>query len=229
MRPPETGALPRPPGRENAPEEAELLPAEFSALLRQIGAPDDFADGFTAWLPPGGIHPGHGLRDFLEGYQTRILVPLELPAITRARSHAARGHLRELIALDRELDAKPVLPAFASASRRMGRAQLERLRPLRDERTVQRYLAAVEAGDAAGWHTVVYGMTLAIYSWPLRHGLLTYARQTLSGLALAAGRPPGLAGPAGREILQICLRRLPAAIEQTLAACGEKREPAPGL
>ena len=183
-----------------------------------------FPDGFAAWLPAGRIHPGNGLRDFLEGYQTEVLVPLELPAITRARSHAARGHLRELIALDRELDTQPVLPAFASASRRIGRAQLERLRPLRDERTVQRYLAAVEAGDAAGWHTVVYGMTLAIYSWPLRHGLLTYARQTLSGLALAAGRPPGLAGPAGREILQTCFLRLPAAIEQTLAACGEVGE-----
>jgi len=229
MRPPETCALPRPPGRENAPEEAELLPVEFSALLRQIGAPDGSPDGFAAWLPAGGIHPGNGLRDFLEGYQTQVLVPLELPAITRARSHAARGHLRELIALDRELDTQPVLPAFASASRRIGRAQLERLRPLRDERTVQRYLAAVEAGDAAGWHTVVYGMTLAIYSWPLRHGLLTYARQTLSGLALAAGGPPGFAGPACREVLQACFLRLPAAIEQTLAACGEAGELARAL
>ena len=173
------------------------------------------------WLPPGGIHPGNGLRDFLESYQSRVLVPLELPAITRARSHAARGRLRELIALDRELDTQPLLPAFASASRRIGRAQLERLRPLRDERTVQRYLAAVEAGDAAGWHTMVYGMTLAIYSWPLRHGLLTYARQTLSRLAVAEGGPTGLDGPARGEILQACFLRLPAAIEQTLAVAGK--------
>ena len=164
MRQPETSALPRLPGRENALEEAELLPGEFSALLRQIGPPDGFWESLAARLPPGAIHAGNGLRDLLEGYQTHVLVPLEMPAITRARAHAARGHLRELIALDRELDTQPVWPAFASASRRIGRAQLERLRPLRDERTVQRYLAAVAAGDAAGWHTVVYGLTLAVYS-----------------------------------------------------------------
>jgi len=202
-----------------------LLPAEFSALLRRIGAPDGFPEGLAARLPPGGIRAGSGLRDFLEGYQTHVLVPLEMPAITRARFHAARGHARELIALDRELDAQPVPPAFASASRRVGRAQLERLRPLRDERTVQRYLAAVEAGNAAGWHTVVYGITLAVYSWPLRHGLFTYAQAALSGLALAAGRAPGFAGPAWREIAQTTLLGLPAAMEQTLAACAEGGEP----
>ena len=221
MRPSETCAVPRPPGRNNAPEEAELLPGEYSSLLRRIGLPDGFSDGFAARLPPGKIRPGNGLRDFLEGYQTQVLVPLELPAITRARSHAALGHLRDLIALDRELGAQLVLPAFASASRRVGRVQLERLRPLRDERTVQRYRAAVEAGDAAGWHTVVYGITMAVYSRPLRHGLMTYARETLSGLALAACGPAVYAGPACREILQSLLLRLPAAMEQTLAGCGK--------
>jgi urease accessory protein UreF len=221
MRPSDTCAVPRPPGRKNAPEPADLLPGEFSALLRRIGLPDGFSDGLAARLPPGEINPGNGLRDFLEGYQSHVLVPLELPAITRARSHAALGHARDLIALDRELGAQLVLPAFASASRRVGRAQLERLRPLRDERAVQRYRAAVEAGEAAGWHTVVYGITVAVYSWPLRHGLLTYARETLSGLALAACGPPVFAGPACRQILQSLLLRLPAAIDQTLADCGE--------
>jgi urease accessory protein UreF len=203
-----------------------LLPGEFAALLRQIGSPDGFSESLATRLPPGGIQAGDGLRDFLEGYQTCLLVPLEMPAITRARAYAAQGHLRELIALDRELDTKPILPAFASASRRIGRAQLERLRPLRDERTVQRYLAAVEAGEAAGWHTVVYGITLAVYSMPLRQGLLRYARETLSGLALAAARPPALSEPARQEILQALFLRLPDAIEQTLAACAEEGGPA---
>ncbi len=229
MRPSEICAVPWPQGRQNAPEEAELLPAEFSALLRQIGSPDGISEGLAARLTPGKIHRGNGLRDFLAEYQTQLLEPLELPAICRARSHAALGHARELIALDRELGAQQVWPSFASASRRIGRAHLERLRPLRDERTVQRYLAAVEAGRAAGWHTVVYGVALAVYSWPLRHGLFIYARETLTGLALAAGGPQGVAaspaahvaGAAVREILQTFLLRLPAAIERTLDATGE--------
>ena len=221
MRPAETGALLRSPGPENALEEAELLPEDFSALLRQLGSPDGFGEGFAAQLSPVGSRAGNGLQGFLEDYQTRMLVPLELPAITRARAYAARGHLRDLIALDQELASQPLWPAFASASRRMGRARLERLRPLRDERTVQRYLAAVEAGGAAGWHTVVYGITLAVYSRPLRQGLLTYARETLAGLALAAARPTGFPEPARREILQALFLRLPAALEQTLALCAE--------
>jgi len=233
MRPLETCAVPRPPGRTNAPEEAELPPGEFSALLRQIGSPDAGLDGLAARLPPGEIGSGNRLRDFLESYQTQVLVPLEMPAICRARSHAALGHARELIALDRELGAKPLWPPFASASRRIGRAQLERLRPLRDERTVQRYLAAVEAGEAAGWHTVVYGIALSVFSWPLRHGLFIYARETLSGLALAAGGPPGVAAnPSAQsadatigEILQALIHRLPAAMEQTLAICAEDAKP----
>jgi hypothetical protein len=229
MRPSEICAVPWPQGQRNAPDEAELLPADFSALLRQIGSPDGILDGLAARLTPGEICSGNGLRDFLEGYQTQLLEPLELPAICRARSHAALGHARELIALDRELGVKQVWPPFASASRRIGRAQLERLRPLRDERTVQRYLAAVEAGRAAGWHTVVYGITLATYSWPLRQGLFFYAHETLSRLALAAGGPQGVAAsssvpdPAAavREILQTSLLRLPTAIERTLAETGE--------
>ena len=43
-------------------------------------------------------------------------------------------------------------------------------RPLRDQRLVQRYLTAVEQGEAQGWHTLVYGLTLAVYSLPLRQG-----------------------------------------------------------
>jgi urease accessory protein UreF len=221
MRQPETYSLAPPPDRKDAAEEAELLSEEFRALLRQLGPPEGFWGSLTADLPRNAIHSANSLPAFLEAYQTQVLVPLEMPAITRARSHAARGHLRELIALDRELETKAVWPAFASASRRIGRAQLERLRPLRDERTVRRYLAAVQAGQAAGWHTVVFGLTLAVYSLPLRHGLLAYARQTLAGLALAAAGPRASAAPACQEKLQSLLRQIPAAIQQTLASCAE--------
>jgi urease accessory protein UreF len=199
-----------------------MLPGDFSALLQQLGSPDVWIR-LPAPLPPSGeIRTGRELLAFLEFYQTRLLAPLELPAITRAHSLAARGHLRELLALDRELEAIPWLPPFASASRRIGRAQLERLRPLRDERIVRRYLAAVESGDVAGWHTLVYGITLAVYSKALRQGLLLYARTALSGLALAAGPPSGLDRPARVEILETCYALLPAAIELTLATCAEK-------
>lgn len=129
-----------------------------------------------------------GLRDFLHAYRDQILLPHELPAIRTAFDHANRNELRELIAFDRELSHEPALRSFAGASQRIGREQLQRLRPLRDERMVQRYLTAVETDQAYGWHTLVYGMTLVLYSLPLRQGLLGYAHQTTRGFIHAAAR-----------------------------------------
>ncbi|MGA3181122.1 MAG: urease accessory UreF family protein [Verrucomicrobiota bacterium] len=229
MRQTETCPLPWPPGWENAPEEAELLAGKFAALFHQVGSPDAFQQALFLPLPSGGIGGRRALRDFLLGYQTRVLAPFEMPAIARAQFLSSRGRARELIALDEQMRVCPIPPALASASRRTGRAQLERLRPLRDERTVRRYLAAVQEGRASGWHTLVYGLSLAVYSWPLRSALLTYARATLSSLARAAARPAAIPAPVRREVLQSCFLQLPAAVEQTVAGCQEWGQPLKSL
>jgi hypothetical protein len=152
--------------------EAAALLGEFSALLRALGSP-------SAQIS---VRPAQ----FLAAYQTNVLGSIELPAIARARQHASRGEFRELLELDAQLAAEPLLQPFAAGSRRVGQVQLERLRPLRDERLAQRYLSAVEAGRAHGWHTVVYGIILAVYSWPLRQALIHYGRETMCGLAGAS-------------------------------------------
>ena len=46
----------------------------------------------------------------------------------------------------------------------------------------------MENKEAHGWHTLVYGMTLVLYSLPLRQGLLGYAQQTTRGFIQAAAR-----------------------------------------
>jgi urease accessory protein UreF len=229
MRQIDTCPSPRPHGREDSPEEAALLSAKFDALFRQVGSPDVYEEALLLPVTPGGIGSKHALRDFLQGYHTCVLAPLEMPAIAKAHFVASRGHSRELIALDAQVGAEPISPALASASRRTGRAQLERLRPLRDERVVQRYLAAVEAGRASGWHTMVYGLSLAVYSWPLRSALLTYARVTLSSLARSAAQPSGLAEAACQEVLQAIFLQLPTTLEQTVAGCQEWNEPLKGI
>jgi urease accessory protein UreF len=126
------------------------------------------------------------LRCFLLDYQSTVLVPLEWPAICQAYGHASRYEIRELIELDRQLDGEPALQSFATASQRVGKTQLKRLRPLRDQRLVQRYLHAVQTGEARAWHTVVYGVILALYSLPLRQSLLSYAQQTTVGFIRSA-------------------------------------------
>jgi urease accessory protein UreF len=153
------------------------------------------------------------LRRFLQAYHARILLAFELPAIHSAHTHATYNGVQELVALDRQLAGEPLLQYFGEASRRVGQGQLRKLRPLRDLRVVQRYLRAVEAGEACGWHTLVYGLSLAIYSLPLRQGLLGYAHQTTRGFIYAAARSLRLSEQTCRTLFDELCAGLPASIE----------------
>jgi urease accessory protein UreF len=198
---------------------AEQLLGDTTLLAVQIGT----ADGLVA------LHGGHGtsqfqrftnlpsLRRFLRGYQTEVLIPLELPAIYRAYGHANRYEARELIELDRRLSSGPLNQEFATASQRIGKTQLKRLRPLRDQRLVQRYLHAVEAGEAHAWHTLVYGIILSLYSFPLRQGLLNYAQLTTRGFVDSVAGRLRLSESQCREATEEMDLQFPGAIEQVLA------------
>ena len=140
----------------------------------------------------------------------------KLPAIESAHGHTGRNELRELVALDLELTGEPMLQEFARASQRVGRSQLRKLRPLRDQRMVQRYLQAVEGGLAHGWHTLVYGLTLEVYSLPLRQGLLGYAHQTTRGFIYSAARMLRLSERECRELFEDRCEGLPEAVEELL-------------
>lgn len=198
--------------------DAELA-GDLSPLIEQIGLPAGLgalAAAADPLLAPR-IHSLPTLRDFLKHYHAEILQPFELPAIQRAFQHAARNEARELLAFDAALGGEPQLKPFASASRLVGQSQLLRLRPLRDQRLVQRYIAAVDAGQAQGWHTLVYGLTLAVYSLPLRQGLLSYARQTSRGFIQSASRSLALSPAEANVLLDELCAGLPAAIEATVA------------
>ncbi len=196
---------------------AEWL-GDWHPLAEQLGS----ADGLLTLgsvssqlrLPP--VHDAVSLERALRQYQAQILVPLELPAIQAAHGHASRNELRELVALDQELQAEPILRKFASASRRVGHGQLQKLRPLRDQRMVKRYLHAVDIGLAHGWHTLVYGLTLEIYSLALRQGLLGYAHQTTRGFIYSAARMLRLSEHQCRELFEQLCADLPAAVEELL-------------
>jgi urease accessory protein UreF len=174
----------------NPSETAAALLGDLHPLLDQLGS----AEGLVSLASENGLSQGRRVTDFktlremLEEYKTRILLAVELPSIYKAYHHASGNETRELIALDQEIGKLGIPRDFAAASQRIGREQLHRLRPLRDERLTQRYLQAVDEARAHGWHTLVYGLTLALYSVPAREGLLNYARQTFSGFIRAAGR-----------------------------------------
>ncbi len=157
------------------------------------------------------------LRRFLESYQRQILLPHELPAIQRAFDHTCRHEVRELCEYDRQLANEPALKSFAEASRRVGQTELMKLRPLRDERIIRRYLEAVQRNEANAWHSLVYGLTLALYSMPLRQGLLGYGYQTTRGFIYSAARSLQLSEKDCRGLLEELCGNLPATVEFLIA------------
>ena len=193
---------------------AEWL-GDWHPLAEQLGSTDGLVTLGTvsASLRLVPVHNLPSLRQFLRNYQSQILLPFELPAIRSAHGHAAHQEVRELVALDQSLAEQPILTGFAAASRRVGRSQLRKLRPLRDQRAVQRYLHAVESGEANGWHTLVYGLTLAVYSLPLRQGLLGYAHQTTRGFIHSAARMLRLSEHQCRALFDSLSANLPEAVE----------------
>jgi urease accessory protein UreF len=204
--------------RQLALTEAFEWLGDWHPLAEQLGCADGLVElgAMTAELRLMPVHNLPSLRRFLWSYQSRILVPLELPTIQRAHQHAAHREVRELVALDNELAKEPALQPFASPSRRVGRSQLQKLRPLRDERVVQRYLCAVESGEAHGWHTLVYGLTLAVYSLPLRQGLLGYAHHTTRGFIHAVARRLRLSAQQHHSLFDELCAELPRAVDVVL-------------
>src|SRR5438552_17545788 len=200
------------------PQVVEEFLGDVAPLAEQIGS----AQGLVALGGAAASRKFHhaadlpSLRGFLRDYQSQILVPLELSAICRAHGHASRGEIRELIELDRQLAQEPLLQRFATASQRVGKTQLKRLRPLRDQRLVQRYLRAVQTGEAHAWHTVVYGIILSLYSLPLRPCLLSYAQQTTLGFIRSAAGPLRFTGADCEDLMSELGSGLPVAVNRLL-------------
>lgn len=196
---------------------AEWL-GDWHPLAEQLGSTDGLLTlasvSSELRLPP--VHDGVSLERALREYLSQILLPLELPAIQAAHGHTSRNELRELINLDQELRGQPILQTFAGASRRVGQAQLQKLRPLRDQRIVRRYSHAVDIGLAHGWHTLVYGMTMQIYSLALRQGLLGYAHQTTRGFIYSAARMLQLSERQCRDLFEALCVGLPEAVDELL-------------
>jgi urease accessory protein UreF len=208
--------------RPELPSSASEVVGDMSALLEQLGAADGFgmAPVEAACCSSHQIRSVEDLRRFLDDYTRRVLIARELPAVARSYQHAARYEIRELLSLDKQLAQTPIERQLSNASRAVGRNHLERLRPLRDERLVQRYLRAVDAGEASAWHTVVFGVVLALFSVPLRQGLAHFAQQTLSGFLMAADGSAKTSQPERQELLARNYDQISKAIEKIVAESG---------
>jgi urease accessory protein UreF len=196
--------------------------ADWRALEDQLGSPEEAtarsASVFASSLTH--ITSGAQLRDFIAQFQVGPLATQEVPTILRAYHFARQNQAREIIELDRSLvDCFPN-EALANASEKVGRNQLRRMRALKTERVVTRYWDAVHAKQARGWHTVVFGVVLAVYSIPLRQGLNHYSTQTISGFLEAGAASLKLRLPEISAIEQSLADETPLLVERALAAHG---------
>lgn len=202
-------------------EDAELGFEEMDgnpALLEEcLGSPEGLGTlGVAMWAGSDRrpVSDAAGLRDFLVQYRDRVLLPVELPAVRTAFFHTCRYEVRELIAVDECMGVRAELEPFAFASQAVGRAFLRRLRPLRDLRLLRRYESAVLRGQAYGWHTLVYGVVLAIYSLPLRQGLVGYVNQTMEGFLQTGAARLGLREREIQPIREALLDCMPREIQK---------------
>ena len=199
------------------PGERFNFTGEVHSLLEQVGSADKTVSLASVFPQLWEMTSLACLQQFLRIYRSQVLFPLELPAIHRAFGHACRHECRELIALDQALSNETKLRDLAAASQSVGALHLRHLRPLRDHRLVQRYIQAIDDGQALGWHTLVYGVTLAVYSIPGRQGLIAYATQTFGGFVEAAACRLHLLPEDCDAIVAEELADLPSRVEELLA------------
>ena len=198
----------------------ELVDTRF--LNEQLGS----ADELTTISPIAcshqltKVHSIASLREFLTNYLDQPLALRELPSIYAAWQCGNQNFSRELLALDSKLAAEFTKTDFELASRHVGKRQLNRMRPLKDLKIIQRYCEAVNDGKAHGWHTLVYGLVLSAYSIPLRQGLLHYGKQTLGGFIHSAARSLSLPEQTCLELQVEMNSLLRPAIEKTISLNG---------
>ena len=209
-----------PTSPESRPPAGAAVAGDVRGLAEQLAAPE--LEAPAAWPPSlAAVNSVESLDRFVTHHASEVLRAREWPVVLRAWQLAREGKARELVELDGEWGREVGRSEFAGASFRVGRRQLGKLRSLRHERVIQRYLAAIEEGRARGWHPVVYGVVLAVYNLPLRQGHTHFGTQTLGRLVTAVEQSRRL--PAAD-----CQRVLDTACEQ-LARCLPELPPITGV
>jgi urease accessory protein UreF len=203
------------PHLDSARAEAIRWFGDWHPLVRQIAPGEGIANSQSSVFPsdPQATASVSALHSFLDQYRRSVLFPFELPAVGRACELVQRRQTRELLAMDLEFAAAVWLQPYAEDSRGAGRLHLQRLKPLRDERGLRRYIRAVETEEAHGWHFLIAGAALALYSLPLRQGLMDYALHTLWNAVGQAAPRMGLKRSEASELVQTLAADLPAQLQ----------------
>lgn len=200
---------------------------EFARVLRTAD-PGPALDGPLTFLPDAGASPADWLRAWNE-WRQNILSRSLAPVLLQTTSLAARGCAREMLALDRELDAS-LDPAARERSTAAGRRLLVRLASSRGERWLGRFQQWTVAGESPGHFPVIYAGQHALFHLPLRLLIPAYAywewSAAMSARPAAGGTIPDFASEADglSRLAQDILPTLPSpyAVENLPAASSDR-------
>ncbi|MFO1500321.1 MAG: hypothetical protein U1G07_18380 [Verrucomicrobiota bacterium] len=110
---------------QNVPRSATEILGDLTSLAGQLGGTDGLGSlSIASVAGRARVDSLPALERFLAEYTSTILFPCELPAVFQAAGYAARGEMRELIALDQQLRPVMARHGFADASSLVGRTQL---------------------------------------------------------------------------------------------------------
>ncbi len=140
---------------------------EFARVLRTAD-PGPALDGPLTFLP-GGDRPSAW-----KGWREQLLVVRLAPALLQTAAFTVRGHAREILALDRELDVA-LPPDARTRSRAAGRRLLARLASSRGDRCLGKFQQWVSANEMPAHFPTVHAIQHALFHLPLRLLVPAYA------------------------------------------------------
>ena len=136
---------------------------EFARVLR-IADPDSALAGPLTFLPAGSW----------QAWREQVLIPIFAPALLQVAADAARGCAREVLALDRALDAA-LSPDARTRGQAAGRRLLARLASSRGERCLSKFQQWVSGDEMPAHFPTIYAVQHALFHLPLRLLVPAYA------------------------------------------------------
>ena len=172
------------------PSGIEAFDPEFARVLRTAD-PGPALDGPLTFLPPASCSAPAWTAAWTH-WRDRTLAVTVAPILAAVATHAGRGEVREIQALDLGLAAAlEGLAAMRSAS--AGALCLRRLSAARGERWLAKLQRTAAAGQTPAQFPVVYAAQSVLFHLPLR--LLVPGYAYWEWTAAMAARPPASGSP----------------------------------
>lgn len=180
-------------------------------------------------FPTGGYAFSHGLeglhalgliageadvRAIALAHIEETLAGQDLPAAWLAHRFATDDDMAGLIELDGMLSALRPVPAFRTASTRMGRRTMEATMPLFPSAFADLVLAAIRDGRTPGHHAIAFGVAARSAGIDAASAVVAFGAASLNGYVAAAVR----LGAIGQSAAQRIIAGLEPALSEAVAA-----------